>query len=223
MAATATGRGNTATEKKSVAPRSEFQAAMLRTAACGKGSLGRKVKCPLNEHWLLPVCQYTFAVKTWHQDDVKLYKEFTGIKKKGLESWIAIGGWSFSDFGPTRTTFSDLSPNGGAPNRGGRKEDTDYYVPLLKDMSAAFGSKYEIDQPVENMEIMAYDLHGPWDEDVKQIGRVTLGYTNIPEIANWSLPLYDAGVDLVKINMGLDYYARRYTVADLNCNGVGGK
>jgi chitinase len=51
----------------------------------------------------------TFAVKPWHEDDVKLYKEFTGLKKKGLETWIAIGGWTFNDPGPTRTTFSDLS------------------------------------------------------------------------------------------------------------------
>jgi len=51
----------------------------------------------------------TFAVKPWHEDDVKLYKEFTGLKKKGLETWIAIGGWTFNDSGPTRTTFSNLS------------------------------------------------------------------------------------------------------------------
>ncbi|KAM0542646.1 hypothetical protein ACHAPJ_012678 [Fusarium lateritium] len=201
----------------------------------------------------------TFAVKPWHEDDVKLYKEFTGLKKKGLETWIAIGGWTFNDPGPTRTTFSDLSASParrarfiksltsflddhgpGAPDRGGRKEDTDNYVSLLKDMRAAFGTKYgisiaiptsywylrwfkpkEIEQYVDYMGIMTYDLHGPWDQDVKQVGRVILGHTNIPEIANWSLPLYYAGVDPAKVNMGLAYYARGYTAADSNCNGVG--
>ncbi|KAJ4112426.1 hypothetical protein NW765_015497 [Fusarium oxysporum] len=51
----------------------------------------------------------TVAVKPWHEDDMKLYKEFTGLKKKGLETWIAIGGWTFNDSRPTRTTFSNLS------------------------------------------------------------------------------------------------------------------
>ncbi|EWG45873.1 hypothetical protein FVEG_15874 [Fusarium verticillioides 7600] len=68
--------------------------------------------------------------------------------------------------------------------------------------------------------IMTYDLHGPWDEDVTQIVRVTLGYTNIPEIANRSLQLYYTGVDPAKVCMGLDYYAHRYAVADSKCSGL---
>ncbi|KAF7558106.1 hypothetical protein G7Z17_g84 [Cylindrodendrum hubeiense] len=211
----------------------------------------------------------TFAVKPWHPDDVALYKEFTALKKKGLETWIAIGGWTFNDPGATRTTFSDLAANPtrrtrfiksvasflelhgfqgvdldweypGAPDRGGRKEDTDNYVSLLKEMRAVFGTKYgisvaiptsywylrwfkpkEMEPYVDYFGVMTYDLHGPWDEDVKQIGRVILGHTNVPEIANWSLPLYYDGVSPAKLNMGLAYYARGYTVADSNCNGVG--
>lgn len=53
----------------------------------------------------------TFAVKPWDEADVALYKEFTALKKKGLETWIAIGGWTFNDPGATRTTFSDLAAN----------------------------------------------------------------------------------------------------------------
>ncbi|KAJ4112425.1 hypothetical protein NW765_015496 [Fusarium oxysporum] len=70
---------------------------------------------------------------------------------------------------------------------------------------------------------MIYDLYGQWDEDIRQIRRVILGHTNIPEITNWSLPLDYAGVNPAKVNMGLAYYARGYTVADLNYNGVGCK
>ncbi|KAM5359510.1 hypothetical protein ACJA88_015111 [Fusarium oxysporum] len=73
------------------------------------------------------------------------------------------------------------------------------------------------------MGIMIYDLYGQWDEDIRQIRRVILGHTNIPEITNWSLPLDYAGVNPAKVNMGLAYYARGYTVADLNYNGVGCK
>ncbi|KAG5789469.1 hypothetical protein H9Q69_011471 [Fusarium xylarioides] len=94
-------------------------------------------------------------------------------------------------------------------------------------MRTTFGSKYginitiptsywylrrfkpkEIEQYVDCMGFMTYDLHGPWDEDVKQEGRVILGHTNSPEITNWSLLLYYAGTDPAKINMGLAYYSR---------------
>ncbi|GKU04285.1 oviduct-specific glyco protein [Fusarium langsethiae] len=189
----------------------------------------------------------TFAVKLWHEDDAKLYKEFTGLKNKGLNTWIAISGWTFNDPGPTRTTFSDLSTipahrsrfiksvanfledhgfqgvnldweqkalfHSLEPDRDGRKEDTDNYASLLKEMLTAFGSKYgisiailksywylrwlrpkEIEPYVDHMGIMTHDLHGPWDEEIKQIDRVILGHTNVPEIANWSLPLSHAGV-----------------------------
>ncbi|KAM0205056.1 hypothetical protein ACHAPA_008626 [Fusarium lateritium] len=189
----------------------------------------------------------TFAVKPWHDDDVKLYKEFTSLKTKGLETWIAIGGWTFNDPRPTRTTFSDLSASPtrrarfikslpsfldehgfhgvdldypqspGAPDRGGRKEDTVNYLALLKDMQYIRCVKpKQIEQYVDYMGIMTYDLYGPWDGDVKQVGHVILGHTNIPEITNWSLPLYYAGVNPAKVNIGLAYYARGYTVADSN-------
>ena len=37
-----------------------------------------------------------------------MYKEFTALKSKGVETWIAVGGFDFSDPGPTHTTWSDL-------------------------------------------------------------------------------------------------------------------
>ncbi|KNB10683.1 hypothetical protein FOXG_10827 [Fusarium oxysporum f. sp. lycopersici 4287] len=257
------------------------------TAACGKDSLGGKVKCPLN------VCCSAYGY-CGVEDDFCRAGNADNSCQKGFGSCTKIeppscGGRSafarsigyyqfanvrerqcnritpkqirtegFTHFLARRARFiksltSFLDENGfqgveldweypGAPDRGGRKEDTDNYVSLLKDMRAAFGSKYgisiaihtsywylrwfkskEIEQYVDYMGIMTYDLHGPWDHDVKQVGRVILGHTNIPEIANWSLPLYYAGVDPAKVNMGLAYYARGYTVADSNCNGVGCK
>ncbi|KAJ4288855.1 hypothetical protein N0V88_007185 [Collariella sp. IMI 366227] len=202
-------------------------------------------------------------------DDVALYKEFTALKSSKLQTWVAIGGWDFSDPGPTRTAFNDaartparrktfinslvafLTEHGfqgvdidweypGAPDRGGTSVDTDNYVTLIKEMRAAFGTKFGISMAIpasywylrwfkpKEMEpyvdwfgIMTYDLHGPWDKDVKQIGTVVLGHTNIPEIANWTLPLWYDGVNPAKVNMGLAYYSRGYTLADANCNSVG--
>lgn len=69
--------------------------------------------------------------------------------------------------------------------------------------------------------LMTYDFHGPRDAKVKQIGKVVLGQTNIPEIANWTLPLWYDSVDPAKINLGLAYYGRGYTLADPSCNQVG--
>ena len=69
--------------------------------------------------------------------------------------------------------------------------------------------------------LMTYDLHGPWDAQVKQIGKVVLGQTNIPEIYNWTLPLWYDSVNPSKIVMGLAYYGRGYTLADPGCNSVG--
>lgn len=36
-------------------------------------------------------------------------REFTALKKDGLETWLAIGGYDFSDPGPTRTAWSDMA------------------------------------------------------------------------------------------------------------------
>jgi chitinase len=40
-----------------------------------------------------------------------LYSRFTALKDKndGLQTWISVGGWSFTDPGPTRTAFTDMT------------------------------------------------------------------------------------------------------------------
>jgi len=40
--------------------------------------------------------------------DTILYPEFTALKSKTLQTWIALGGFVFNDPGPTHTTFSDM-------------------------------------------------------------------------------------------------------------------
>ncbi|KFA82003.1 hypothetical protein S40288_07998 [Stachybotrys chartarum IBT 40288] len=211
----------------------------------------------------------TFAVEPWQPDDVAMYEELIALRSSSMQIWIAIGGWTFNDAGPTRTTFSDLamSPTRrrrfinslvtflqehgfdgvdldweytGAPDRGGRPEDTANYVSLIREMREVFGTRFgismaiptsywylrwfrpiEIEPYIDFFGVMSYDLHGPWDEDVRQIGRVVLGHTNVPEIANWTLPLYYDGLDPAKLNLGLAYYARGYTVAVSDCNAIG--
>ncbi|RWA12354.1 hypothetical protein EKO27_g2735 [Xylaria grammica] len=211
----------------------------------------------------------SFNVVPGHSDDIEIYREFTALKSSTLQTWVAIGGWSFNDPGPTRNTFSNLARTSqgratfiaslasfleeygfqgvdidweypGAPDRGGIQEDTDNYVSLVKELRDRLGTRFGISIAIptsywylrwfkpKQMEpyvdwfgVMTYDLHGPWDEAVRQIGRVILGHTNIPEIANWTLPLYYDGVSPAKLNMGLAYYARGYTATDANCNTIG--
>jgi spore germination protein YaaH len=105
----------------------------------------------------------------------KLYSRFTALKdtNRGLQTWISVGGWSFTDPGPTRSAFSDMSSNSDnrekfikglisfmdnygfdgvdldweypqADDRGGVTADKDNYVSLVKEMRQAFGSKYGI-------------------------------------------------------------------------------
>ncbi|KAF2466138.1 glycoside hydrolase [Lindgomyces ingoldianus] len=53
----------------------------------------------------------TFKVGPSARDDVSLYKRIMLLKQKDpdLKVFIAIGGWTFNDPGPTATTFSDLA------------------------------------------------------------------------------------------------------------------
>ncbi|RYO79963.1 hypothetical protein DL766_010133 [Monosporascus sp. MC13-8B] len=60
---------------------------------------------------------------------------------------------------------------------------------------------------------MAYDLHGFWDADVETLGSLVRGQADVREIYNNTLPLYYAGLDPSKINFGLAWYGRGYTLS----------
>ncbi|KAJ3547829.1 hypothetical protein NM208_g1311 [Fusarium decemcellulare] len=128
----------------------------------------------------------------------------------------------------------------GEPKRGGRKlADTRNFAMLLREMRAAYGTKYGISltlapdywylrwfdakamEPyVDFFGFMAYDLHGFWDEDVKTLGKMVRGQADIREIGNNTVPLWFDGLDPKKINFGLAMYGRGYTLADKSCNSL---
>lgn len=127
------------------------------------------------------------------------------------------------------------------PKRGGRADDATNLVLLMKEMRAAFSPKgygssialapdywylrgfrpFEMQQYVDFMGFMSYDLHGPWDTDVKALGSIVRPQTDITEIKKNLMPLWYDGVDPAKINLGLAFYGRTYTLADPSCGEMG--
>ncbi|MCJ1248162.1 hypothetical protein MMC30_005379 [Trapelia coarctata] len=208
----------------------------------------------------------TFQIVTANPEDEQLYPEFTALKSSSLETWIAVGGFDFSDPGsPTYTTWSEMcwtSANRAAfissvlgflqkwgfqgldidweypasPVRGGQPEDTANLVLLVKELRAAFGTSYGLSsilapdywylrgmdpkgmEPyVDFFGFMAYDLHGFWDAYVPTIGAMIRPQTDIRDIQNDTLRLWFDNIDPSKVNLGLAYYGRGYTVTEPTC------
>lgn len=115
----------------------------------------------------------SFAIAPMDSKSGELFGRFTALKDShpGLETWISVGGWSFTDPGPTRSAFSDMTSSSGnrqkfitglisfmeqygfdgvdldweypqADDRGGITADKDNYSALVKDLRAAFGTIY---------------------------------------------------------------------------------
>ncbi|OAQ77245.1 carbohydrate-binding module family 18 protein [Purpureocillium lilacinum] len=125
--------------------------------------------------------------------------------------------------------------------RGGRAEDASNFVLLVKEMKAAFKTKKfgisvalapdywylrgfkpkEMQPYVDFFGFMSYDLHGPWDSDVGALGSVVRPQTDITDIKKDLLPLVYDGLDFGKINLGLAYYGRTYTLSNSRCGEMG--
>lgn len=212
----------------------------------------------------------TFHITPAHSADVALMTEFTALKGPNLQTWIAVGGYDFSDNGTaTHTTWSDLCQTAARraafiesvrtfmdtygfqgvdldweypvdDKRGGRPEDVVNFVSLLREMRAAYGTSYGISltlapdywylrwfdakglEPyVDHMGFMAYDLHGYWDQDVLALGSIVRGQADVREIYNNSIPLAYAELDFSKLDFGVAWYGRGYTLQDPSCNTLG--
>ena len=127
------------------------------------------------------------------------------------------------------------------PTRGGRKEDAANFVLLVKEMKTAFQHKLfgisvalapdywylrgfrpgEMQEYVDFFGFMSYDLHGPWDTDVRALGSIVRPQTDVTDIKKDLLPLVYDDVEFSKINLGLAYYGRTYTLADPTCGKIG--
>ncbi|OBT95257.1 hypothetical protein VE01_07622 [Pseudogymnoascus verrucosus] len=203
-----------------------------------------------------------------------LLARFTDLKVNhtSLETWIAIGGWSFNDetnFPNTRTAFSDMASSAGnrkkfinslvhfmkaygfdeadidweypgAEDRGGKEEDTANFVDLVKEMKAAFGSRYGLSVTlpasywylqhfdVKGMEphvdwfnIMSYDIHGVLDSSNRFSGPFARPHANLTEIDESLSLLWRAGLSAGNVVLGLGWYGRSFKLADPSCTTPG--
>ncbi|KAK6542096.1 hypothetical protein TWF694_007865 [Orbilia ellipsospora] len=248
-----------------------YQVANVRSRACNRAapwSLNTKGFTQLNLAFA-SIDPNSYSVILGDASDESMYYAFTDLKSRGLQTWVSIGGFDFSDPGPTHTTWSDLVASASnraafisslvnfmkkygfqgadldweyptAPERGGRASDAANYVTLVKEMRAAFGTSYglsvvlapdywylrgmdpkSMEPYVDHFGFMSYDLHGAWDGKNPTLGPKIRAQTDVREIYNDTKPLWFAGLNPAKINFGLAYYGRGYTVANTGCNTLG--
>lgn len=72
---------------------------------------------------------------------------------------------------------------------------------------------------VDFFNFMAYDLHGPWE--ASDLGAFVRSQSSILDIESDILPLWFDGVDPAKINLGIPYYGRGYTLSNTSCTDIG--
>ena len=72
---------------------------------------------------------------------------------------------------------------------------------------------------VDFFNFMAYDLHGPWE--ASDLGASVRAQSSILDIANDILPVWFDSVDPSKINLGIPYYGRGYTLSNTSCTDIG--
>jgi len=69
----------------------------------------------------------TFKIRLQNPADEEVYRQFTKLKDRGVQTWLGVGGWEFSDPGETRTTWSDV-----ASAQANRQAFIDSVIPFLK-------------------------------------------------------------------------------------------
>lgn len=68
---------------------------------------------------------------------------------------------------------------------------------------------------------MTYDLHGTWDKGNKWLGAFLNSHTNLTEITSALDLLWRNLIDPAKVNLGLAFYARTFTMSDPSCSAPG--
>lgn len=78
-----------------------------------------------------------------------------------------------------------------------------------------------IDASVDWFNFMSYDLHGTWDMGSKWTGAYLNAHTNLTEITTALDLLWRNNIKPSKVNMGMAFYGRSFTLASSSCTGPG--
>lgn len=78
-----------------------------------------------------------------------------------------------------------------------------------------------IEPSVDWFNYMSYDLHGTWDVGSKWTGAYLNAHTNLTEIESALDLLWRNNITASKINMGVAFYGRSFTLADSSCSEPG--
>lgn len=79
----------------------------------------------------------------------------------------------------------------------------------------------ELAKHVDWINLMTYDLHGSWDSPESYIGSYVYAHTNLTEITEALNLLWRNDVPANKVNLGLGFYGRSYTLEDASCSMPG--
>ncbi|KAI0141566.1 hypothetical protein GGR57DRAFT_487122 [Xylariaceae sp. FL1272] len=131
----------------------------------------------------------------------------------------------------------------GAPDRGGMKRDIANYVSLMEDirlkwdsMANGWGLSFtapssywymrwfdigKLTAAADWVNLLTYDLHGSWDSPEDQIGSFVYAHTNLTEITDAFNLLWRNNVPANKVNMGIGFYGRTFTLEDKRCTSPG--
>ncbi|KAL9184576.1 hypothetical protein ACHAXT_012546 [Thalassiosira profunda] len=185
----------------------------------------------------------------------------------GTKTMIAVGGWTHNDPGPMQTRFSQMASSKsnrqtfassvvqflrtygfdgldldweypGLKDRGGKRDDYNNYVLMVKELRRAFDAApepYELTVAIPGnttklemgfdlagmapyvdwFNVMAYDLWGSWDP--KQIAYSHTDIRMIDEAVEYMSHF----IQRSKLVLGLGSYARTYTLQDEDCRDLG--
>lgn len=129
----------------------------------------------------------------------------------------------------------------GAGDRGGKPDDGKNFVQFLKELDVVNKQeppKYSVSftiptsywymrhfdlraiNYVDWVNLMSYDLHGVWDS-TNPIGNHIYAHSNLTEIGDALNLLWRNNVPASKLNLGLGFYGRSFTLTDPSCTTPG--
>ncbi|KAK2927002.1 hypothetical protein FoTM2_012176 [Fusarium oxysporum f. sp. vasinfectum] len=69
--------------------------------------------------------------------------------------------------------------------------------------------------------IMTYDIHGVWDENIESLGPYAHAHTKLTEIQQGLELLWRNNINPERVVMGLGFYGRSFTMKSANCLNAG--